>query len=198
MPCRKPSREPTEHLQLMVIMAHDEIPERQTMTQNLSDILDGVAIPMAYKLGYMINSYREPSFRAIESEYGLTRPEILSLIFLYFRDGISAIDICDFSGHLKTNISRAVSALEKKRLISREPHPEDQRRQLLYITSKGRELHDRFMPGLVQREQDMVACLTSSEYRQLEKLLRKLCAHAPEWNGEPLATEIAGVPLSGK
>ncbi|MGB6105154.1 MAG: MarR family transcriptional regulator [Pusillimonas sp.] len=157
------------------------------MTQNLSDILDGVSIPMAYKLGYMINSYREPSFRAIESEYGLTRPEILSLIFLYFRDGIAATDICDFSGHLKANISRAVTALEKKGLISRSPHPDDQRRRLLYITKAGRKMHDRFMPGLELREHDMMACLTQGECDQLARLLRKLCAHAPTWSALPLA-----------
>lgn len=157
------------------------------MTHHLSDILDGVAIPMAYKLGYMINSYREPSFRAIESEYGLTRPEILSLIFLYYRDGIAATDICDFSGHLKANISRAVAALEKKGYITREPHPEDQRRQLLYITASGRALHDCFMPGLMLREQEMMACLNPKEREQFEKLLRKLCAYAPTWNTLPLA-----------
>ncbi|ETF00770.1 MarR family transcriptional regulator [Advenella kashmirensis W13003] len=111
------------------------------------------------------------------------------MIFLYYRDGISAADICDFSGHLKTNISRAVTALEKKKLISRQPHPEDQRRQLLYITEAGRTLHDRFMPGLVLREQDMIACLSQAEYRQLEKLLRKLCNHAPQWNTRPLAND---------
>ncbi len=164
------------------------------MTQHLSDILDGVAIPMAYKLGYMINSYREPSFRAIESEFGLTRPEILSLIFLYFRDGIAATDICDFSGHLKTNISRAVTALEKKGLIVRKPHPEDQRRQLLYITKAGRRQHDRFMPGLVLRERDMTACLTPKERAQFEKLLRKLCAYAPTWNALPLAAAASRPP----
>ncbi|SHH12300.1 MarR family winged helix-turn-helix transcriptional regulator [Pollutimonas bauzanensis] len=159
------------------------------MAHNLSDILDGVAIPMAYKLGYMINSYREPSFRAIEAEYGLTRSEILSLIFLYFRDGIAAADICDFSGHLKTNISRAVTALEKKKLITRKPHLDDQRRQLLYITGEGRKMHDLFMPGLVSRERDMVACLSGDEQEQLATLLRKLCAHAPAWNSRPLALE---------
>ncbi len=159
------------------------------MAHNLSNILDGVAIPMAYKLGYMINSYREPSFRAIEAEYGLTRSEILSLIFLYFRDGIAAADICDFSGHLKTNISRAVTALEKKKLITRKPHLDDQRRQLLYITGEGRKMHDLFMPGLVSRERDMVACLSGDEQEQLATLLRKLCAHAPAWNSRPLALE---------
>ena len=155
------------------------------MTQDLSDILDGVAIPMAYKLGYMINSYREPSFRAIEATYGLTRPEILSLIFLCYRDGIAAADICDFSGHLKTNISRAVTALEKKGLIRRQPHADDQRRQLLHITRKGRNLHDLFMPGLIKREHDMMVCFSDRERELFEKLLRKLCANAPNWSSLP-------------
>src|SRR6218665_854610 len=104
------------------------------MKRPLNAILDGVSIPFAYKLGYMINSYREPSFRAIEATHGLTRPEILSLIFLYFRDGIWGADMWDFSGHLKNNISRAITALEGKGLVRREPDPQDQRRLILYIT----------------------------------------------------------------
>ena len=151
------------------------------MNKPLSDILDGVAIPFAYKLGYVINSFREPSFRAIEAMYGLTRPEILSLIFLYFRDGISAADICDFSGHLKNNISRAITALESKGLVRREPHAQDQRKLILYITAAGRDLHDQFMPGLKKREEDMMACLTQEDRLMLELLLQRLCAHGPHW-----------------
>ncbi|MFD0667609.1 MarR family winged helix-turn-helix transcriptional regulator [Ramlibacter sp. MAHUQ-53] len=150
-------------------------------TQPLSDILDGVSIPFAYKLGYMVNSYREPSFRSIEARYGLTRPEILTLIFLFHRDGISATDICDLSGHLKNNISRAVTALEGKGFLRREPDPKDQRRQLLYITAAGRKMHNRFMPGLQAREAAMMACLDAQEKADLERVLRKLCAHVDGW-----------------
>lgn len=154
------------------------------MNSPLSEILDGVDIPFAYKLGYLINSYREPSFRAIEATYGLTRPEILSLIFLYFRDGISAADICDFSGHLKNNISRAITALEGKGLVRREPSPQDQRRLIIYITADGRSLHNTFMPALKKREDDMMASLSAAERRTFEVLLQKLCADGPQWNGK--------------
>lgn len=154
------------------------------MNGPLSDILDGVSIPFAYKLGYMINSYREPSFRAIEAAHGLTRPEILSLIFLCFRDGISAADICDFSGHLKNNISRAITALEVKGLVRRKPDLQDQRRLIIYITAAGRRMHESFMPALKKREDDMMSCLSATERRTFEVLLQKLCAHGPEWNGK--------------
>ncbi len=147
----------------------------------LSEIIDGVSIPFAYKMGYMINSYREPSFRSIEAKFGLTRPEILTLIFLYHRDGISASEICDFSGHLKNNISRAVTALEKKALIKRESHPKDQRRLVLLITKEGRKMHNLFMPGLKKREATMMACLSKDEQATLENLLRKLCANSASW-----------------
>ena len=153
-----------------------------SVSNPLSDILDGVSIPFAYKLGYVLNSYREPSFRAIEAKFALTRPEILSLIFLCFRDGISASVICDFSGHLKNNISRAVTALEAKGLIRREPDSADSRRLVIFITPAGRDLHDQFMPGLRAREQDMINCLTDEEREDLTHLIRKLCAHAPTWS----------------
>lgn len=151
---------------------------------SLHEILDAVAIPTAYKMGYVSNYYREPSFREIEKAYGLTRPEILSLIFLCFRDGITASEICDFSGHLKPNISRAVNALEKKGLIDRRPDPADQRRQLLFVKKSGRALHDAFMPGLVAREKTMKNCLSNDEQQQLDNLLRKLCQHAKSWSNE--------------
>lgn len=153
------------------------------MSPDLNDILDSVAIPTSYKIGYMSNYYREPSFREIERTLGLTRPEILSLIFLCFRDGITVTDICEFSGHLKANIARAVVALEKKGLIERQPQESDQRRQLLFMTAAGRSLHDRFMPGLMRREADMLDCLTASERDQFDTILRKLCAHAESWSG---------------
>lgn len=155
-----------------------------TSPKPLIEIIDGVAIPFAYKMGYIINSYREPSFRSIEAKFGLTRPEILTLIFLFHRDGISASEICDFSGHLKNNVSRAVTALEKKKYIRREADPKDQRRLVLFITASGRKMHDRFMPGLRARESAMMSCLSADELAQFETLLRKVCGHAASWSGE--------------
>ncbi|WP_332694543.1 MarR family winged helix-turn-helix transcriptional regulator [Bosea sp. (in: a-proteobacteria)] len=144
-------------------------------------ILDGTAIPTAYKIGYVLNFYREPSFRMIETEFGLTRPEIVILIFLTVRDGATASEFCEFSGHLKASVSRAVILLEKKKLIRRQPDPADNRRQLLYLTAEGRALYERYIPMLKAREAAMLACLDDAERGQLDRLLDKLAAHVPEW-----------------
>jgi DNA-binding MarR family transcriptional regulator len=147
----------------------------------LRAILDGTEIPTAYKIGYVLNFYREPSFRAIEMEFGLTRPEILILLALHFREGITASEFCEFSGHLKAGVSRAVIALEKKGLIRRQIDDQDNRRQLLFITKDGQDLYQRYIPMLRAREKAMLECLSKTERRQLDRLLDKLGAHVPNW-----------------
>ena len=148
----------------------------------VAGVLDGTAIKIAYKMGYVLNFYREPSFRKIEMELGITRPEIVTLIFLNFREGVTASDICEFSGHLKANISRGIIALEKKKLLRREADRADSRRQLLFITPAGRALYARYIPGLRERERAMLSVLSQAEQRQFERLLDKLASHVPEWS----------------
>jgi MarR family transcriptional regulator, temperature-dependent positive regulator of motility len=151
------------------------------MSGRLSDILELAPIKVAYKMGYVLNFYREPSFRQIEAELGLTRPEIVMLIFLNVQDGITASDICSFSGHLLPSMSRAAIALESKGFIRRKPDRADMRRQTLFITAAGRSMHKRFMPGLQRREDAMLAALNARERAQFERLLAKLSSHVPAW-----------------
>lgn len=147
-----------------------------------SGVLGGTEIKIAYKIGYVLNFYREPAFRKIETVYGITRPEIVTLIFLVYRDGVTAKDICEFSGHLKANISRGIIALEKKGLLRRAMDAADNRLQKLYITPAGRALYQRYIPQLRTREEAMLACLSRTELKTLEALLDKLAAHVPEWS----------------
>ena len=74
-------------------------------------------------------------------ELGLTRPEIVTLIFLNFREGVTASDICEFSGHLKANISRGIIALEKKKLLRRDTDRSDNRAAIV---------HDARRPGALR------------------------------------------------
>ncbi len=147
----------------------------------IAGVFEGTEIKVAYKIGYVLNFYREPSFRKIEMEFGLTRPEIVTLIFLSFREGVTASEICEFSGHLKANISRGVIALEKKKLLRREVDPADSRRQRLFLTADGRATYSRYIPLLRDREQAMLACLTPHQRQTFEHLLDKLIDHVPAW-----------------
>ena len=154
----------------------------ETLTErDLSTVLEDTEILYAYKMSYILNFYREPSFRYIENTFGLQRTEIVMLIFLNSQDGISAQDMCDFSGHLKPNVSRAAIALDKKGLILRRRDWGDHRKQLLHITPAGRAIYHQFMPILVERERDMLGCLSERERKQFMSLLTKLASHVPNW-----------------
>lgn len=150
-------------------------------TTGLRAILEGTEIPTAYKIGYILNFYREPSFRQIEAEFGLTRPEIVILLALHFREGITAAEFCEFSGHLKAGVSRAAIALEKKEFIKRVTDEADSRRQRLFLSEAGRALYQRYIPTLKAREAAMLSCLSAQERKELERLLDKLAAHVPNW-----------------
>ena len=149
--------------------------------EGLRAMLGGTEIPTAYRIGYILNFYREPSFRRIEAEFGLTRPEIVILLALHSREGITAAEFCEFSGHLKAGVSRAAIALEKKGLIRRLTDEADSRRQRLFLTDPGRALYQRYIPALKLREAAMLSCLSKPERRQLDQLLDKLAAHVPDW-----------------
>ncbi len=149
--------------------------------EGLRAILRGTEIPTAYKIGYILNFYREPSFRRIEADFGLTRPEIVMLLALHSREGITAAEFCEFSGHLKAGVSRAVIALQKKGLIRRQIDASDSRRQRLFLTEAGRALYKRYVPALKTREAAMLSCLSKPERRQFDRLLDKLAAHVPNW-----------------
>jgi MarR family transcriptional regulator, temperature-dependent positive regulator of motility len=83
--------------------------------------------------------------------------------------------------HLKAGVSRAVVALERKRLIRRRTDAADNRRQQLFLTDAGRTLYGRYIPALRAREEAMLACLSSTERRHFNRLLDKLAAHVPQW-----------------
>jgi MarR family transcriptional regulator, temperature-dependent positive regulator of motility len=151
----------------------------------MRDIMNEIEIKTAFKMGYIQNFYREPAFRSIEQQFGIKRPEILVLIFLGFEDEVTAAEIVEFSGHLKTNITRAVVDLEKKGFLRRRTDATDQRRQLLLITSEGRRVRAEFMPMLQEREAWMLSALNRRECEQFEVLLNKLARHTPNWTGRP-------------
>lgn len=150
---------------------------------DLIDILDAVPIPIAYRIAFITNFYREPLLRRMEREHGIIRPEWTVLICLVFRDGICARDICAITEQPSNTVSRAVASLESKGLVRSCPDSADGRRRNLSVTRAGRALHDRVMAPFVQAEEEMTRSLTSAEKAQLVRLLDKIARDTPRWQG---------------
>jgi len=147
----------------------------------LIDIVAGTPLPLAYRIAFITNFYREPLMRQMEREYGLMRPEWTILICLVFRDGLNARDISEITEQPRNTISRGVAALVRKGMVVHEPDRDDARRVLLHLTAKGRTTYDAIMPMFVEGENRLAAVLTKEEHATLEALLDKLCRNVGRW-----------------
>jgi len=89
-------------------------------------------------------------------------------------------------------MTAVLDMLERRGWIRRTPNPDDRRSVLIEITPEGRELADRFIPGLHIVERRVMSALTRRERHQLLALLGKVLASANGLADEPVE------PLEGE
>jgi DNA-binding MarR family transcriptional regulator len=149
------------------------------------ELLNHEDITYAYRLAYILNFYREPLLKDVETKFGLSRPEWTVLLCLSRQPGLISRDICAITGQARNSISRGVGLLERKGLIRRTPDGKDGRRNVLELTPAGRAVYDRIVPHFQTRERAMIGCLDDDELARLDGLLTKLCRHVPDWASDP-------------
>lgn len=104
-------------------------------------------------------------FRPILADHGLTEQQWRVLRALTNIDGAAAdrsIDVGDVAEAtflLGPSLSRILSNLDGRKLISRTTDPDDQRRSIIKLTAKGRRLVEKIAPA------------SEAEYAEIERLL---------------------------
>src|SRR5712671_4645881 len=97
-----------------------------------------------------------------QERYGLDIPGWRVLATLGFRkDPCSAQFIAQCTRTHKSTISRAVTALMGQQIVERVENENDRREFRLRLTRKGRALYEELFPRLLQREQDILGCLSA-------------------------------------
>lgn len=110
-----------------------------------------------------------------QERHGLDIPAWRVLATLGFRkEACSAQFIAECTRTHKSTISRAVTALMQRQFIERVENENDRREFRLRMTRKGRALYEELFPRLLQREQEILACLSAQERRDFAALLGKL------------------------
>ena len=110
-----------------------------------------------------------------QQRYGLDIPGWRVLATLGFRkDPCSAQFVAECTRTHKSTISRAVTALMQRGFIERVENENDRREFRLRLTRKGRALYEELFPLLLQREQEILGCLSAQERRDFAALLGKL------------------------
>jgi DNA-binding MarR family transcriptional regulator len=78
----------------------------------------------------------------------------------------------------KMQVSRAVSRLERKGFVEREPDAEDRRNRVLRLTTAGRAAYRRIEPMVLAREAFLLEALDEDERAALDRALDKLVERA--------------------
>lgn len=107
--------------------------------------------------------------------YGLDIPEWRVLATLGFRERACTAQYISYCTRThKSTISRAVTALMRRKLIERVANQDDRREFALQLTPRGRQLYEELIPRLLGKEQEILSCLSAGERKELAAALSKI------------------------
>jgi DNA-binding MarR family transcriptional regulator len=135
---------------------------------------------LPYRLSVLSNRLSGVIAESYSARFGLSIPEWRVIAVLALSPGLSAAEVGERTAMDKVAVSRAVSRLLKAGRVRRETAAGDRRRSVLELTSDGRRIYQRVSPALRAFEAALLAALNPGERRQLDALLRKLEALAPQ------------------
>ncbi len=134
-------------------------------------------------LPYLLNQAAEESSlsfqRVYKDRYGMLRTEWRVLFHLGLYGRMTASEIGMRSKMHKTKISRAVSALEDRRFLTRERDTGDRRQEYLELTNAGRAAYDDLREVARKHDAVLVATLSDEEEQTLRTVLRRLAKMDP-------------------
>lgn len=133
---------------------------------------------LAEFLPYRLSVVGEAVSRAFadryEAEFGLSIPEWRVMAILGEGPPLSTQSVIASSEMDRVKVSRAVISLAAKALVARNPHPQDQRAQVLRLAPKGVALFRRIVPRAHALQAELAEALTLDEQRALDAILDKL------------------------
>ena len=146
---------------------------------------------LPYRLSVATESVSRAFAARYEAEFGLSIPEWRIMAVLGEVETLTTQSVIARTEMDRVKVSRAVIRLADKGLVARQPHPKDQRAQLLRLSPEGRALYGRIVPRAHALQAELAAALTPAERQVLDGALAKLRHHARLLLG-PAAAEDSG------
>lgn len=138
------------------------------------------AVDTSYLEGLLGYNARRAALAIIEvflqrmAVYDLRPVDFSVLSLITHNPGITSRQLCSALGILPPNLVGMINALEKRELITRQPHPTDGRAMGLHLTAVGARLMREAEHTAAELESDVAARLTAAESKTLIRLLKKL------------------------
>jgi DNA-binding MarR family transcriptional regulator len=109
-----------------------------------------------------------------QRNFGVSVTEWRIMSQLAIEPGIPASRICNVIGFDKGPVSRNLSMLKKRGLVTIRRAPDDGRSHAISLTARGRAIHDKVIVAALERERRLLSCLKKDEREVLIDLLRRL------------------------
>ena len=109
-----------------------------------------------------------------QKNFGVNVTEWRIMSLLAIEPGIPASRICHVIGFDKGPVSRTLSLLQKRGLVTIRTSPDDGRTHSISLTAKGRAAHDKVIVAALERERRLLSVLKKEEREVLIDLLRRV------------------------
>lgn len=106
--------------------------------------------------------------------YGLRPTDFSVLSLIAHNPGITSRQLCTSLDIQPPNLVGLINQLQKRELITRQPHPHDGRAVSLHLTPAGRKLVSQAEVTAAELEDEATARLSATERKTLMQLLKKI------------------------
>ena len=141
------------------------------MSNEYPHIQDSLGL-MIYRTALALKSALQRGFK--ENGFEITAEQWAIIRHLWEEEGLSQREIGEKAAKDKPNITRMLDALEKKRLIFRQPDPRDRRKYCIYLTKEGKHLYECLVPLAHNLREKVTQNLARQELDRLKDTLNKI------------------------
>jgi len=121
-------------------------------------------------LGYVCHLHHERA-RCLLHSLGIYRGQPPVLFHLAREDGLSHSELCSRLRLQPATVTKMITRMERRGLVTRRPDPSDQRISRVYLTEEGRRADEQARRALEQLREEMLTGLDDDEKDQLRVLL---------------------------
>jgi len=137
---------------------------------------------LSYRLHVVANLLSRGAELRYRREFGVSLWEWRTIALLGAVTEPSSFNhLAHAAGVHKSQMSRVVSGLVRRRLVVREADPGDARGVHLMLSKSGRKLYEGLIAAAAERDEAFNNCLSSNEKQVLDRALSKLAGQAREF-----------------
>jgi DNA-binding MarR family transcriptional regulator len=134
---------------------------------------------LSYRLHQVANLLSRGAEMRYRREFGVSLWEWRTVALLGgAAEAQSLNELASAAGMDKSQMSRVVAGLGRKKIVVREADASDGRGIRLSLTSSGKSLYQKLIRAAAERNHALVGCLTAKERAALEAIMTKLAHEA--------------------